>query len=61
MKRIACALRGRGGESGKKDSWHHKLELGGSDVAYNLTSVQKDSLILEIYADRELTEAEERV
>ena len=47
--RIACALRGRGGESGKKDSWHHKLEIGDDRVAYNLTSVQQDSLILEVY------------
>ena len=47
---MACALRGRGGESGKKDSWHHKLEVGDDKVAYSLTSVQKDSLILEIMA-----------
>ena len=58
---IAVALRGRGGRSGLKDSWHHKLEIGGSDIAYNLTSVQKDSMILEIYADRKLTEAEKRI
>lgn len=51
MRRIACALRGRGGEPGKKDSWHHKLELGDPDIAYNLTSVQKDSLILVINND----------
>ena len=61
MKTISCALRGRGGASGMKDSWHLVLEVGG-DCAFNITTVQKDSLIIEIYADRESTEAEgERV
>ena len=44
-----------------QDSWHLVLEVGG-DCAFNITTVQKDSLIIEIYADRESTEAEgERV
>lgn len=57
MNKISCALRGRGGFSGKKDSWHLVLEIGG-DVSFNITTVQKDSLIIELYADRESTETE---
>ena len=47
---MACALRGRGGLSGIKDSWHLVLEIGG-DVSFNITTVQKDSLIIEVYED----------
>ena len=46
-----CALRGRGGESGEKNSWHLRLELGDSEVANVIDSVQKDYLLLEIYED----------
>jgi hypothetical protein len=49
MRMIECALRGRGGESGKKDSWHLILELGGGEIMYNITSVQKDCTVMEIY------------
>ena len=48
MKKILMvALRGRGGVSGEKDSWHLRLELGGDDISNTITSVQKDYLILE--------------
>ncbi len=47
MIRIMVALRGRGGESGKKDSWHLKLEIGDSCIGNAITSVQKDYLVLE--------------
>lgn len=47
-----CALRGRGGESGQKDSWHVRLELGESDVSNTIDSVKKDSLLMEIYEDK---------
>lgn len=59
-----CALRGRGGESGQKDSWHVRLELGESDVSNTIDSVKKDSLLMEIYensADRQPASTEERV
>lgn len=59
MRRIACALRGRGGISGEKDSWHIRLELGGEDISNAIDTVQKDFLILEIYADWQLTPAKE--
>lgn len=49
MKIRMCALRGRGGESGQKDSWHVRLELGESDVSNTIDSVKKDSLLIEIY------------
>lgn len=49
MKRIECALRGRGGQSGIKDFWHLVLEIGEGELMYNLTSVQKDFMIMEIY------------
>lgn len=50
------ALRGRGGESGEKDSWHLRLEIGEENVSNTITSVQKDYLLMEIYE----TEADER-
>lgn len=49
MKRIACALRGRGGRSGEKDSWHLRLEIGEKDVSNTIDTVQKDYLLMEIY------------
>lgn len=49
MKMMACALRGRGGTSGEKDSWHLRLELGEEDISNTITSVQKDYLLIEIY------------
>lgn len=45
---ISVALRGRGGVSGKKDSWHLQLEIG-DDISNTITSVQKDYLLLETY------------
>jgi len=47
MKAIMVALRGRGGVSGGKDTWHLRLELGDDLVSNAITSVQKDYLILE--------------
>lgn len=49
MKTISCALRGRGGESGKKESWHIRLELGEENVSNTIDTVQKDYLLMEIY------------
>ena len=48
--KISVALRGRGGVSGEKDSWHLTLEIGG-DVSNTVTSVQKDYLLMETYED----------
>lgn len=61
MKLMMVALRGRGGESGQKDSWHLRLEIGEEAVSNTITSVQKDYLLMEIYADREYTTTEEGV
>ena len=43
-----CAMRGRGGVSGEKDSWHIILEIG-DDISNTVTSVLKDNYVLEIY------------
>ena len=48
---LMVALRGRGGQSGAKDSWHPRLEIGEEDVSNTITSVQKDYLLMEIYED----------
>ncbi len=40
------ALRGRGGLSGVKDTWHLELEVSGEEVSNAITSVQKDCLLL---------------
>ena len=45
-------MRGRGGVSGEKDSWHIVLEIG-EDIANTITSVQKDNYII-YYDDTEL-------
>lgn len=50
-KRIMCALRGRGGRSGEKDSWHIRLELGDEIVSNTIDSVQKDYLLMEVYEE----------
>ena len=44
---IICAMRGRGGESGMKDSWHIILEVGG-ETSNTITSAQKDNYVMEI-------------
>ena len=44
-----CALRGRGGRSGERDSWHLRLEIGEKDVSNTIDTVQKDYLLMEIY------------
>ena len=49
MKTIMCALRGRGGRSGEKDSWHLRLEIGEKDVSNTIDTVQKDYLLMEIH------------
>jgi hypothetical protein len=48
MKIISCAMRGR--SSGDWHSSEHRqiLELG-TDISNSVTSVQKDSLVCEIY------------
>lgn len=61
MRRIMCALRGRGGVSGQKDSWHLRLEIYGEKVSNTIDTVQKDYLLMEIYADREFVTTEEGV
>lgn len=48
---ISCALRGRGGVSGRKDSWHIRLELGETDISNAIDTVQKDYLLLEVYEE----------
>lgn len=48
-----CAMRGRGGVSGEKDSWHIILEIG-DDISNTVTSVQKDNYVLETYEDDSL-------
>ena len=48
MRIRICSMRGRGGVSGEKDSWHIVLEIGG-EVSNTVTSVQKDNYVLEIY------------
>lgn len=45
---IGCALRGRGGESGRKDSWHLVLEVGEEDVSNAIDTVQKDYMVMEV-------------
>ena len=55
VRRISCALRGRGGKSGQRDSWHIRLEVGSEFVSNAIDTVQKDYLLMEIYeaqADR---------
>ena len=41
-------MRGRGGVSGEKDSWHIILEIG-DEISNTITSVLKDNYVLEIY------------
>ena len=48
MNQISVALRGRGGVSGEKDTWHLQLEIG-NEIGNTITSVQKDYLLMEIY------------
>lgn len=43
-------MRGRGGVSGEKDSWHIVLEIG-DDVSNTITSVQKDNYVIETEED----------
>lgn len=47
MRIRICAMRGRGGKSGKKDSWHIILEIG-DDISNTVTSVLKDNYVLEL-------------
>ena len=49
MKIRMCALRGRGGQSGQKDSWHIRLEIGDTEISNVIDSVQKDYMLIEIY------------
>lgn len=49
--RIMAAMRGRGGVSGVKDTWHLQLEIGSREVGNAITSVQKDYLLMELYEE----------
>lgn len=49
-----CAMRGRGGVSGEKDSWHIILEIGSGEFSNTVTSVLKDNYVLETYEDDSL-------
>lgn len=40
-----------GGQSGEKDSWHIRLELGENDISNAVDTVQKDYLLLEIHEE----------
>lgn len=51
MKIMMCALRGMGGQSGEKDSWHLRLEIGDGNVSNVIDTVQKDYMLIEIYED----------
>ena len=44
-------MRGRGGVSGEKDTWHNVLEIGSSVYTNTITSVQKDNYVLETISD----------
>lgn len=48
MRIKISAMRGRGGTSGEKDSWHIILEIG-DDISNTVTSVLKDNYVLEIH------------
>ena len=48
MRIKICAMRGRGGISGEKDSQHIVLEIGEA-VSNTVTSVLKDNYVLEVY------------
>ena len=43
-----CAFRGRGGQSGERDSWHNVLEPGSSEYTNTITSVLKDNYVIEL-------------
>ena len=63
MKIRSCALRGRGGQPGERDSYHLRLELGDEIVSNAVDTVQKDFLLFEehmakIYKIRKLTPRE---
>lgn len=59
MKIRICAMRGRGGMSGEKDSWHNVLELG-DDITNTITSVHKDNLVLYEMATERLCDTDDR-
>ena len=59
MTILSCALRGRGGESGRKDSWHLVLEVGEEDVSNAIDTVQKDYMVIEIYGNQEPTKRQD--
>ena len=48
MKAISCAMRGRSGGDWYLSEHKQLLELG-TDISNSITSVQKDSLVCEIY------------
>ena len=48
---MMVALRGRGGVSGERGSWHLQLEISSREVGNSITSVQKDYLLMQIDED----------
>lgn len=57
MRVIPAAMRGRGGVSSEKDSWHLVLEIREDGISNAITSVQKDYLVIEIYETDQCTRA----
>jgi len=60
MKIKMCAFRGRGGQSGKRDTWHNVLEIGDEDFTNTITSVQKDNYVIELADSTHWEDMEER-
>lgn len=61
MRVIPAAMRGRGGVSGEKDSWHLVPEIREDGISNAITSVQKDYLVIEIYDNEERDSGSGRV
>jgi len=53
MKIISCAMRGRSGGDWYSSEHKQMLELG-TDISNSITSVQKDSLVCEIYEQQQV-------
>lgn len=53
MKAISCAMRGRSGGDWYLSEHKQLLELG-TDISNSITSVQKDSLVCEIYEQQQV-------
>lgn len=53
MEAISCAFRGRSNGNWFESEHHQKLELRRDSVSNSITSVTKDSYIVEIYGSKE--------